>query len=271
MRALRCIAVTAVLLTLAGCSVFRDSPSGAYFEDDGPPNSSPDPSTVADAVPRAEPLSTIGNAPYQVFGIRYVPMSSVAVGYSETGEASWYGRKFHGRTTSNGDEYDMFAMSAAHKTLPLPTYLRVRNLSNGQEVVVRVNDRGPFLGGRILDLSYMAAKKLGVVESGTAPVHIRVVGTATGRQTSSTRSVSGGGQRRVFLQAGSFRLRDNAEHLKAQLIRAGIPRIRIVTVDYQENRYYRVQAGPVTGTSAIGAQRAVIMSVTGIEPTAVRE
>lgn len=270
-REWRCVAVTVVMLTLAGCSVFRDAPTGAYFEDDGPPNSSPDPSTVADAVPRAEPLSRIGNAPYQVFGTRYVPMSSVAVGYSETGEASWYGRKFHGRTTSNGDEYDMFGMTAAHKTLPLPTYLRVRNLSNGQEVVVRVNDRGPFLGGRILDLSYIAAKKLGVVESGTAPVHIRVIGTATDRQMSSTGSDSGGKQPRVFLQAGSFRLRDNAEHLKEHLIRVGIPRVRIVTVEYKGDRYYRVQAGPVTSTGAVRNQRAVIMSATGVKPTVVRE
>lgn len=267
----RCIAVTIAMLTLVGCSVFRDVPSGAYFEDDGPPNSSPDPSTVADAVPRTEPLSATGNASYKVFGVRYVPMSSVAVGYSETGEASWYGRKFHGRTTSNGDEYDMFAMTAAHKTLPLPTYLRVRNLNNDQEVVVRVNDRGPFLGGRILDLSYMAAKKLGVVESGTAPVHIRVIGTATDRQTSFTGSVSSDQQARVFLQAGSFRLRDNAEHLKEHLMQAGIPRIRIVAVEYKGNRYYRVQAGPVTGADAMGTQRAVIMNVTSVEPTVVRE
>ena len=150
MRWCRWAVLAAAFLMLAGCSVFRDPPSdGAYFEDDGPPDSSPDPASVANAVPRAEPLSRIGNATYTVFGVRYVPMSSVRVGYSETGEASWYGRKFHGRTTSNGDEYDMFAMTAAHKTLPLPTYLEVRNLANGREVLVRVNDRGPFLGGRI--------------------------------------------------------------------------------------------------------------------------
>ena len=271
MRVWHCIAVSAVVLTLAGCSVFRDPPSGAYFEDDGPPDSSPDPASVADALPRAEPLSRTGNAPYQVFGVRYVPMSSVAVGYSETGETSWYGRKFHGRTTSNGDEYDMFAMTAAHKTLPLPTYLRVRNLANGREVVVRVNDRGPFLGGRILDLSYMAAKKLGVVETGTAPVRIRVIGTATSPEAPPKQTVSGATQPVVFLQAGSFRLKGNAERLKADLARAGITRIRIVTVELQENRYYRVQAGPVTGANAIQNQRAVIMNVTGVEPKPVRE
>jgi len=268
----RWVALAAAFLTLAGCSVFRDPPSGgAYFEDDGPPDSSPDPASVADAVPRTEPLSRIGNAPYTVFGDRYAPMSSVRVGYSETGEASWYGRKFHGRTTSNGEEYDMFAMTAAHKTLPLPTYLEVQNLNNGREVLVRVNDRGPFLGGRILDLSYMAAKKLGVVESGTAPIHIRVVATATGQNNSSAHTASGNGQPSVFWQAGSFRLRDNADRLKGRLVQAGIPRIRIVTVEYQENRYYRVQAGPVTGTSAIQQQRTIIMKVTGTEPTAVRE
>ena len=272
MRWCRWAVLAAAFLMLAGCSVFRDPPSGgAYFEDDGPPDSSPDPASVANAVPRAEPLSRIGNAPYTVFDVRYVPMSSVRVGYSETGEASWYGRKFHGRTTSNGDEYDMFAMTAAHKTLPLPTYLEVRNLANGREVLVRVNDRGPFLGGRILDLSYMAAKKLGVVESGTAPVQIRVVATATGRENSSSKTNYSKAQPPVFLQAGSFRLRGNADRLKAQLVEGGIPHIRIVTVEYRENSYYRVQAGPLTGANAVQRQRTIIMNVTGTEPTVVRE
>ena len=147
----------------------------------------------------------------------------------------------------------------------------MQNLANGREVLVRVNDRGPFLGGRILDLSYMAAKKLGVVESGTAPVQIRVVATATGRKNSSSKVNYSRTQPPVFLQAGSFRLRGNAERLKAQLVEGGIPHIRIVTVEYQENRYYRVQAGPLTGTKAVQKQRTIIMNVTGTEPTLVRE
>ena len=147
----------------------------------------------------------------------------------------------------------------------------MQNLANGREVLVRVNDRGPFLGGRILDLSYMAAKKLGVVESGTAPVQIRVVATATGRKNSSSKVNYSRTQPPVFLQAGSFRLRGNAERLKAQLVEGGIPHIRIVTVVYQENRYYRVHAGPLTGTKAVQKQRTIIMNVTGTEPTLVRE
>ena len=151
---------------------------------------------------------------------------------------------------TGGDEYDMFAMTAAHKTLPLPTYLAVQNLANGREVLVRVNDRGPFLGGRILDLSYMAAKKLGVVNSGTAPVQIRVVATATGRENSSSKTNYSKAQQPVFLQAGSFRLRANADRLKAQLVESGISHTRIVTVEYQENRYYRAKRA-TAGANAV--------------------
>lgn len=124
---------------------------------------------VPDAEPRLEPLRAGGpNKPYVVNGERYVPLPADAA-LRETGLASWYGRKFHGRPTATGEPYDMYAMSAAHKTMPLPSYARVRNPANGREIVVRVNDRGPFVSGRVIDLSYTAALKLGVL-SGVAPV-----------------------------------------------------------------------------------------------------
>jgi rare lipoprotein A len=167
-------------LWLTGCSFWGDKPrSGAYFEDDGPPAyAGPDPSSVPDAVPRIEPLSKIGNAPYRVNGVRYVPMKS-ARGYKENGTASWYGRKFHGRRTSSGETYDMYAMSAAHKSLPLPSYARITNLANNKVVIVRVNDRGPFHGDRVIDLSYAAASKLDYRKTGVAEVLIEAIDPRT--------------------------------------------------------------------------------------------
>jgi rare lipoprotein A len=268
----RSIALYLLLVSLlSGCSFFRDKSSGAYFEDDGPPAGGPNPTSVANAVPRPEPLSRIGNAPYEVYGVTYVPMRKVSVGHVETGEASWYGRKFHGRNTSNGDVYDMFGMTAAHKTLPLPTYLQVRNLANGHEVVVRVNDRGPFLGGRILDLSYMAAQKLGVVATGTAKVRIEVIDGPVPAKTPVQSITLDRPEAVFFLQAGSFRLATNAHRLKADLTGAGITGIRVVTVQIGQNLYHRVQVGPIHGSAAVNTQRGLVINVTGIEPKVVKE
>ncbi|WP_164962460.1 septal ring lytic transglycosylase RlpA family protein [Rubrivivax sp. JA1026] len=140
---------------------------------DGPPARPPgDLASTPDALPRVEPLRRGGpNKPYEVFGKRYVPMDA-DLPYSERGLASWYGTAFHGKSTSSGEPYDMYAMTAAHKTLPLPSYAVVRNPANGREVVVRVNDRGPFVAGRIIDLSYTAALRLGLL-AGVAPVEVR--------------------------------------------------------------------------------------------------
>ncbi len=268
----RSIALYLLLASLlSGCSFFRDKSSGAYFEDDGPPAGGPDPASVANAVPRPEPLSRIGNVPYEVYGVTYVPMRKVSVGHVETGEASWYGRKFDGRNTSNGDVYDMFGMTAAHKTLPLPTYVQVRNLANGREVVVRVNDRGPFLGGRILDLSYMAAQKLGVVATGTANVRIEVIDGPVPAKTPVQSITLDRPEAVFFLQAGSFRLATNAHRLKADLTGAGITGIRVVTVQIGQNLYHRVQVGPIHGSAAVNTQRGLIINVTGIEPKVVKE
>lgn len=150
---------------------------GGYYQDDGPPESSSrDLSRIPDAVPRPERPCRACARPYEVLGVRYVPMAS-ARSYVEEGVASWYGRQFHGRPTSTGEPYDMFAMSAAHPTLPLPSYARVTHLQNGRSVTVRVNDRGPFLHGRLIDLSYAAAMRLDMVGAGSAPVRVEALDT----------------------------------------------------------------------------------------------
>ncbi len=172
------------LLLVAGCSGKR---SGGYYQDDGPPRGDSsdrniDWQSIPDAIPRIEPYSKTGNRSYTALGKQYYPISS-AKGFTERGQASWYGKKFHGNKTSSGEPYDMYAMTAAHKTLPLPSYVRVTNVDNNRVVVVRVNDRGPFLHGRIIDVSYAAAKKLGMVATGTANVFIEVVEPGTTSQT----------------------------------------------------------------------------------------
>ncbi|GJL80845.1 MAG: lipoprotein [marine bacterium B5-7] len=170
----RLVFIACLTILIAACS--STGTDGKYYQDDGPPKAGkgPKPEAVADAVPRDEPLSRSGNSPYQALGQNFVPMKS-ARGFHEEGYASWYGRKYHGRRTSSGEIYDMYAMTAAHPTLPLPSYVRVRNLDNGRVVVVKVNDRGPFLNNRVIDLSYMAALKLGIVGSGTGRVEVVTV------------------------------------------------------------------------------------------------
>lgn len=165
-------ALCLLVLLLAGCA----GPTVPEVSRDAPPLvDKPGLAEQADPVPRWEPTARAGNkSPYMVFGKTYHVMPS-AVGFVDEGNASWYGRKFHGRATSNGERYDMFALTAAHRSLPLPTWLRVTNLANGRSTVVRVNDRGPFHADRILDLSYGAAVKLGFAEQGVAQVRIEAI------------------------------------------------------------------------------------------------
>src|ERR1700733_15167108 len=178
-RAWRC-AAPAAWLQLAACAHAPSHPSPARPPAPVPaatvlPRNAPDANQVPDAVPREEPRSAFGNPPfYYVGGHRYVVLPS-ASGYVERGVASWYGTEFHGLRTSAGESYDMFAMTAAHKTLPLPCYARVTNLSNGRNVVVRINDRGPFVANRIIDLAYPAAARLDMIRSGTAFVQVEVL------------------------------------------------------------------------------------------------
>lgn len=153
---------------------------GAYYQDDGPSlRPLPHLELVPDAVFKDEPYAKIGNRPYVVFGQKYTPLQLDAP-YSEQGVASWYGVKFHGRRTSSGEKYDMFKMTAAHPTLPIPSYVRVTSLENGRQVVVRINDRGPFLSGRLIDVSYTAALKLGLLKSGRQRVRLDRILAADG-------------------------------------------------------------------------------------------
>jgi rare lipoprotein A len=182
--AARCVAVVVACLLGACSSAPPKAPpatasapasSAKYYAQDGPPEVVPaDLDRVPDAVPRAEPLHRFANRPYVVMGREYVPATAVGP-YRERGMASWYGRMFHGRKTSIGEVYDMYAMTAAHPTLPLPSYARVTSVANGKSVVVRVNDRGPFLHGRIVDLSYAAAHKLGIAQKGSGEVVVEAL------------------------------------------------------------------------------------------------
>ncbi len=199
------IAAAALALLLAACSSAppREEPParGGYYKDDGPGDKPPaNLASIPDAQPRAEPLHRYANRPYSVFGRQYVPIAQ-AQGFRQRGIASWYGRRFHGQKTASGETYDMYAMTAAHPTLPIPSYVRVTHLASGRSVVVRVNDRGPFHASRIIDLSYAAAAKLGFVLAGSAEVQIEAVVPA----------------QEVYLQLGAFRSRENAETLQARV------------------------------------------------------
>ena len=162
---------------LAGCGTVakRDAPRGGYYLDDGPGENPPaDLDSVPDAVPKLEPLHRGASRPYSAMGRNYTPMTSLQP-YRARGLATWYGRRYHGRQTSSGEAYDMYAMTAAHATLPIPSYARVTRLENGKSVVVRINDRGPFVGGRLIDLSYAAAHRLEIVGGGSAMVEVESI------------------------------------------------------------------------------------------------
>jgi rare lipoprotein A len=229
---------------------------------DGGPSHSADLSHVPDPVPRAEPRSRYGNPDsYVVNGRRYTVRNSAA-GYVERGIASWYGTKFHGRRTSSGETYDMHALTAAHTTLPLPTYVRVTNLNNGRSTVVRVNDRGPFHDNRIIDLSYAAASKLGIVETGTGLVEVRALTPgqpvpppttlAQGTAAVSSGAVLGGPATAaqpvgLYLQVGAFVSRSNAEQLRSRLSGEPLPPVRVQEgADAGNTPIYRVRIGPIS-------------------------
>lgn len=227
---------------------------GGFYLDDGPLDHTLDLDAIPDAVPRAEPLHRSANRPYSVLGKEYVPLKSAA-GYRQRGIASWYGRRYHGQKTSSGEPYDMFGMTAAHPTLPIPSYVRVTRPDTGKSVVVRVNDRGPFLHGRLIDLSYAAAWKLGIVETGSASVIVEAVSPDTTTQTAtvpaSPPSVESqpavleevhdrGGH---YLQLGAFASRDNAESLRARLsLELGELGDRLVV--RSSGALHRLQLGP---------------------------
>lgn len=232
---------------------------GGFYQDDGPgENPPPNVDAIPDAEPKIEPLNRFANKPYSVLGRDYVPMTRLSH-YKARGMASWYGRKFNGQKTSTSEIYDMYGMSAAHPTLPIPSYARVTNPANGKSVVVRVNDRGPFLNGRLIDLSFTAAAKLGIIGNGSALVEVESV--LPGEPQLAARPEPDPIElfasmpeppaplpemhdaRGVYLQLGAFGNPDNAENFKTRLGRelAGLAGKLFIS---SRGGIYRVTLGP---------------------------
>ncbi len=214
-----------------------------------------------------------GNPPfYEVFGVRYKVMPS-STGYKERGVASWYGKKFHGQPTSNGERYDMYRMTAAHKTLPLPTNVKVTNLKNGKSVIVRVNDRGPFVKNRLIDLSFAAARELDVVNAGTAPVEIEALETAyTGAITvasapAGTAPTTMNARPLMYIQVGAFGEPVNARNLASHLTRQGVANVSVHTSPHESPELYRVRIGPF---AEISDYDRVVAQVSSLQITQTR-
>jgi len=214
-------------------------------ERDGPPARPVNFARIADAVPKAEPPSPYGNPrSYVVDGRRYFTRTS-SRGYVERGVASWYGTKFHGRRTSSGEPYDLYAMTAAHRTLPLPSYVRVTNLENRRQVIVRVNDRGPFHSNRLIDLSYAAAGKLGILPKGTGYVEVEAIDT--GAPPEPARALRVEGPQVLYLQLGAFSERENAERVAAKAGHLAGAAVRVSPLERSGRTLYRVRLGPLEG------------------------
>lgn len=218
--------------------------------DSGPAGGSVSTGLPDDAIPRQEPRSRYGNGPYyQVFGETYKVLDS-SYDYQERGVASWYGKKFHGRKTSNQEDYDMYAMTAAHKSLPLPTYVRVRNLSNNKSIVVRVNDRGPFVDNRLIDLSYSAALKLDMIQSGTSLVEVTAISYDQVPRVSSPPAQAKVQQERpqekLFVQVGAFGEAENARRRIALVRDSGLGPAFVHQDKNSSPRLYRVRIGPIS-------------------------
>ncbi len=245
------------LVKLLSCALFSFaflascSSSGRYQQhNDSIPTRLPNQAELKDATPRAETYSRGGNKDYQVLGKHYKVLTS-AKNFEQTGIASWYGKKFHGHLTSNGEIYDMYSMSAAHKNLPLPTYLKVTNVANNKSVIVRVNDRGPFHQSRIIDLSYSAAYKLDMLKTGTAQVKITAITDFTDKNHKVTKKVEHLGNHasidttyiQVFATSKVELAKNTANKLAAEYQQP---------VNYPEHQgIYRIQIGPINNLTTL--------------------
>lgn len=294
----RALAALALALTLAGCASTPRPPQridpqvkappsgieapapqrrGGYYLDDGPGDRpSPDLDQLADAEPKLEPLHRFANNPYVVFGKEYVPARSVRP-MRQRGIASWYGRRFHGGRTSSGEIYDMYAMTAAHPTLPIPSYARVTHVGNGRSVVVRINDRGPFLHGRIIDLSYAAAWKLGYVENGSALVEVEAIvpdarrGAAAPSETRAPPSTpdSSGEASGVYVQLAAFSARDSAESFRAKVALELASALDRAVEIYLKDGLFRLHVGPYRTRSEADAIADLIRGAIDLQPQIV--
>ncbi len=246
---------------------------------DGTPPRKLDPDRIGDAVPKRETITRAGNkSPYTVLGKTYTLLPT-AKGYRQRGVASWYGTKFHGRTTANGEAYDVYAMTAAHTTLPIPTYVRVTNLENGRQAVVRVNDRGPFAHGRIIDLSYAAATKLGFAHKGTASVEVEAIdvdnwppsrtaapapipapargAVSAAPPVRSAAPVAAAGS--LYVQAGAFSSAQSAESLRRKLQQATARPVEVSPSPSQPT-LFRVRVGPLATRAEAEQVRAELLN-----------
>lgn len=247
------------------------SPNAGRYqqEHDSIPDRLPTLLEMVDPSPKAEPLSRGGNNPYNIFGIDYAPQTQLTE-FSEVGIASWYGNKFHGHLTSNGERYNMFSMTAAHKTLPLPSYVRVTNLENNQSAIVRVNDRGPFHQDRIIDLSYSAAYKIGMLQRGTARVKVELLKSpamlAQQQQAiplqRNPAPEAGGIARRCFIQLFAISDNNRARQLQQQISQQWSVPTEIRSAD----GLHRVLVGPTSDVQL--AQRWLNQFRTGSYPQA---
>lgn len=250
--------------------------SGGYYQDDGP-GESPPPNleNIPDAEPKAEPLHKFANRPYTALGKSFTPNTS-SQPYQARGVASWYGKKFHGKRTASGEIYNMYAMTAAHPTLPIPSYVRVTNPRNGKSVVVRVNDRGPFHAGRIIDLSYTAAYKLGYINLGSTLVDVESVDPKNFKPYPETTPLeeippllASAESAGYWLQLGAFGVQANAELLleKLKLELGTLAEVlRIQTVD----GLYRLRAGPFQTIAEANDAAVQLKRVSDIQPVILR-
>jgi rare lipoprotein A len=276
-------------LALAACGTAPKAPpksqpsqpgSGKYYSDDGPPERVPENlASVPDAVPLDEPFHRFANRPYTVFGQTYVPVVNRDP-KKERGIASWYGRKFHGQRTSSGETYDMFAMTAAHKTLPIPSFAKVTNLNNGKSVVVRVNDRGPFHADRIIDLSYAAAARLGIVNAGSGPVEVERVfagpppvdATATAMEQPSSATIEtpviAQEPAGLWLQIGAFSSAESAEIFRQKMVKDLPWLLEPLNVSARDG-VHRVRAGPYANRDEASAIAAKLRDSLGYAPVMI--
>lgn len=239
------------------------SKGGGYYLDDGPGDNPPSNiASIPDAIPRQEPLIASCNKPYTALGKTYYPETRLAP-YRAEGVASWYGRRYNGAKTSSGEVYDMYAMTAAHPTLPIPSYARVENLASGKSVVVRINDRGPFRSDRLIDLSYTAAYRLGILKGGSAKVAVESILPEAYSQTSAAHQAGG-----VYLQLGAFSEKINAEHFLEK------HRLELAGYDPEvigSGRLFKVHVGPFASREEAELTADKIAQSLDVRPVVMRQ
>lgn len=257
----RLLAWLAVLI-LSACSI------GPRESADGKPLRAIAAADVVDAQPRPESILAAGNtSPYTVDGVEYQVLAS-SRGYRERGIASWYGRKFHGRNTANGEVFDAYAASAAHRSLPLPSYARVTNLGNYRSIIVRVNDRGPFHSDRLIDLSYGAAVSLGFSEQGTATVEVIALSVDGSEDLRADPALATWKSDYRYLQVGSFGAADSARSLQRKLSGLTDAAVTVREIQLRGSAFYRVRIGPLADRAQLLALREELIELgyTGVKP-----